>query len=324
MLTKTKLFRLAGYLILAFMFINLSACSNQPSTPLKTAMVTWPGYEPVVLAKDMGFVAENLVINRVISSNDVVNALKSDLIDIAFLTLDEVLTLESKTKESLKILAITDISNGADALLAQPYIKTIGDLKGKKVAMEKTSIASYMLASALESDSEISIDDISISYLGSEKHFEIFQSKAVDAVVTFEPTKSMLLNQGAINLLDSSAIKNEIIDLIVIKEKTLKRNPQKVKDFMQGWFKTIDYIKANNGEAIKKLANYENISIDLYNNATLGLEILTLEDNKHLVCGPSAPITHSISKVQSFLESRKKIEAADIDIERLLSNTICQ
>ena len=144
-----------SYSIISVCFLLLSmfvaGCQSKDNSKVITvSMNTWPGYEPILLAKEKGYVKDNVKVNRMDSSTDVISTFHSGITDIAFVTLDEVLTLRDKVDYGIKIIAIMDTSNGADVIISQSDIKVFKDLKGKKIGVEASAIGAYLLLRAFE------------------------------------------------------------------------------------------------------------------------------------------------------------------------------
>jgi NitT/TauT family transport system substrate-binding protein len=59
---------------------------------------------------------------------------------------------DKKIAEETVVILITNHSSGGDMLIARPEITKIADLKGKRVALDVTSISLYMLHLALHKD----------------------------------------------------------------------------------------------------------------------------------------------------------------------------
>lgn len=320
-LSFNKRYILSIFTIFAVLFFI--SCEDKLKN-IKAGMVTWPGYEPIVLAKDLGFLGKNITISRTMSSNDVLNAFKHDLIDVAFLTLDETITLFHQIDEEIKIVVVTDISNGADALIGQKAIGSVSDLKGKKLAFESTSVGKYMFTRAIEEHKSIEMKDISIVSLPLDRQSEAFKKNIVDAVITFEPIKSKLLGLGGHILFDSSMIPNEIVDVIVVKSKTIKTHKKEIKQFIRGWFKSIEYINKNNEKAMKKMAGYENITLNDYKNGQVGLKIPSLDENNNLLCGNKPLLFDSVNYVENFLVKNFMVKESNKELKGLFTNEFCE
>ena len=133
-----------------FFSLLFSSCFSPEREPIKIGTNVWIGYEPLYLARKQGFFNDLPVsLVQMTSSTDVIRAFRNGLIDCASLTLDEAFLLLQDDKD-IKIMFVMDVSNGADALLAKPGIKSLKDLKGKKVGVESSTVGAYTLSRALE------------------------------------------------------------------------------------------------------------------------------------------------------------------------------
>ena len=121
---RCQFFRITRFGAAALPFVLLalllSACSPQPSEPLRIASSPWPGYEPLYLAREIGYLPDNLAnIYELPSSDITLESFINRSADLATLTLDETLDLlHSGVK--LRILVVLDVSNGADAVMVSP------------------------------------------------------------------------------------------------------------------------------------------------------------------------------------------------------------
>ena len=84
---------------------------------------------------------------------------------------------------------VTDISNGADVILAKPEIQSLKDLKGRRVGVDSTALGAFVITRAL-GQVGLSPKDIEIVSLGVSEQERAFKQGIVDAVVTFEPVRS--------------------------------------------------------------------------------------------------------------------------------------
>ena len=93
------------WIILAGLFVTLPACTEQPKNALRIASSPWPGYEPLYLARDLGYFNKNTNLFELPSSDITMESFRNGSTDLATLTLDETLELiHDGTK--LKILLI--------------------------------------------------------------------------------------------------------------------------------------------------------------------------------------------------------------------------
>lgn len=217
-------------------------CSEEAPASLRLGSNIWPGYEPLYLARDLGyFDNRNIKLVEYVSSRDVIRGFRNGSIDAAALTLDEVLLLlESGIR--VKIILITDFSNGGDVLLARKAIETMSDLRGKKVGVEGNALGAYMLTRALEIN-KLPIGGLNIINLEVDEHEAAFVSGQLDAVVTFEPVRTRLLANGAHEIFSSREIPGEIVDVIVVRAESVAPLGKQITDLVRGWFQAVRYLE---------------------------------------------------------------------------------
>ncbi len=97
-----------GTLVVALVLALLAACNRTPQPPLVFGATAWPGYEPVYLARDLGyFSAANLQLADYSGIPELKQALRSGKVALAALTLDEALLLR-RDMPDLKIILLFD------------------------------------------------------------------------------------------------------------------------------------------------------------------------------------------------------------------------
>ena len=194
------------------LLVALTGCQDNFVEPLVFAAIPWPGYEPAFVARELGYLNEGQVhLAEFSNTTEVMRALRNHKVHVAGLTLDEALSLRSSLPD-LQVFMVVDISHGADALMARPDIKSLDQLKGKRIGIEKTALGAYFLSLILRA-AHLSISDIQIVSLPLDEHANAFRKGQVDAVVTFGTARSELLSQGAVYMFDSTQVPGKIIDV---------------------------------------------------------------------------------------------------------------
>ena len=307
-------------LLLCLIFL-VPACDNFSNQPtLRIAHNTWTGYESIPLAiSEKMFKGVDVVNYRVNSATEVIRAFEQGIVDVAAVTLDEAILIQSKQREPIQIITVMDISHGGDAIIAKRNIASIRDLKNKRVGLESTALGAFFISRALETDAEISIEHLNIIPVLYNQHFSSFMSDKVDAIVTFEPVKSRILKNKGHVLFDSTAIKNEIVDVLIIKQATAEKKSEQIEALVSGYFKTLEFINIHKDKAMLKMANFQDISISDFKIALSGLRIPDREENHLLLSGRSPPLMDTINKLQKFM-LKNKIINKPIDAASLINN----
>lgn len=273
-------------------FLNIEA----PVSLLEIGTNLWFGYQPLYLARSLGYY-ENTPIRLVeyASATQAIRAYRNNAIQATTLTLDEVLLLLEVGLDP-RVILVVDISNGGDVIIAKPEIKNLSDLKGHKVGVENTALGAFFLTRALEAVG-LEISDVNVIHSEIDEQESMFLRGDFDAIVTFEPVRSRLLATGAHEVFDSSQIPGEIVDLLVVSNNVLERYPEKVTTLLEGWFRTLDYIKTQPKDAAIKMAPQLNISTEEILIAYENLVWPDLEENLRLMDGPEPPLLKTATKL---------------------------
>ena len=266
--------------ILAFAIaVALSACSPEPIDTLRIASSPWPGYEPFYLARDIGYLDEKKFKLFELPSSDItMESFRNQSTDLATLTLDETLELVHDGIR-LKVVQVLDISHGGDAVLATPDIKKLSDLKGKRIAIVNIPLGLYMLNRLLDK-AGLERSDVEVFPMSESKQLAFYKQGKADVVVTFDPIKTKLMNEGMHVIFDSSDIPGEIVDILVAHENVYKERRNDVCEVIQQWHKTLTYMKTNKHDAVKRISKRLNIDTSEYDGVMSGMILPTISENR--------------------------------------------
>lgn len=278
--------------------VMISSCDLKKETPLRIGLCSWPGYEPIALAQDRKLFGTAVKVIRYSTPHDAYKAFKNRAIDLVALTLDEIIKLSDVRLEP-QIFLVTDISNGGDALAVKPSIQSIGDLKGKRIALESSVLAQYMLKRILDHAPDMKQTDLTIEILESGYHVEAYKENQADAFISYEPTLSALKKEGARVLFDSSMIANEIIDVVAAQKGVLRERHDEVVHFVSGWYAALDIIEKHPEDAYQAMAEFESVSMPSFRQSLSGLKLGTKDLNARLIKGRE--IRQSIHKLSDLM-----------------------
>ena len=107
---------------------------------VKITMHKWPGYAHSYIAQEKGFFEDegvNVELVLIENIDDNIQYFKDGKADAAFGLQSDAMLLSAEGI-LLKIVYIADFSNGGDAIVSKLNLKTITDLKGKKMGIWTT------------------------------------------------------------------------------------------------------------------------------------------------------------------------------------------
>lgn len=256
--------------------------------PVTIAAHTWPGYEPLFLARDKGWLdAGKVNLLETASATESLQALRQGKTDGAALTMDEVLKARA---EGLSITAVMifDISAGADMLVAHPSIKNLADLKGKRIGYEQGAVGELVLTEVLRS-AGLTKQDISLTAISIDKHHQAWTDNEIDAVTTYEPVASQLLSLRGVKLFDSRLVPNTIVDVLAMRSEILDlSHADAIRHLLVTHFYTLDYLNRNPHDAAYRMAAHLHLPAPSVLSTLKGL-ILPDAPNNYRWLGGTSP-----------------------------------
>ena len=138
-----------GGVTLLVLGMLVAACTPEPAPVLRVGTNVWPGYEPLYLARELGyFEAGPVSLEEYASATDVIRAFRNHAIEAAAVTLDEALLLVDSGQRP-RVVLVMDVSNGADVILGQAGMQQLVDLKDRRIGVEHGALGAYVLSRAL-------------------------------------------------------------------------------------------------------------------------------------------------------------------------------
>ncbi len=292
----------------------ISGCGDSDNKVFKVATNIWPGYEPLHLAKEKKLYQKNIDVISYDSATVVLNKFRKKEVNAAALTLDEAILLYDQGYKPI-IIAVLDISNGADSVIAKSEIKSITDLKNKSIGVENTALGSYVLSRLLEK-AKLSYEDIILVPLSINRHEEAFKQDIIDAVITFEPVRTNLIQAGGVEIFSSKDIPGEIVDVLVVQNNM--KNTEFVNDILQGWEKAALEIVKKDTDAIKIISKRLKQNEEEFIASLDGLKIPTREESTQLLS--NGALKNTITKISDIMFEKKLIKSK-IDPNMMMNST---
>jgi NitT/TauT family transport system substrate-binding protein len=229
----------------------LGATGWSAAAPLKISMPTWVGNGPLYLAQEKGFYKEEGVEVELSIMDDIsmrFAAYYAGQID-GMSTALAAFILNAKPDIPSKVVLLLDDSKGGDGIVANKDIRTISDLKGKRVAFKESSISEWFIAYLLMKEG-LSLKDIQVVNMEPGAAGSAFIAKKVDAAVTWEPylTKGKQAPHGHI-LIDSSQTPGLISDVLIFPDRVIQARQHEIQGVCRAVVKAIEYWKSHPEES---------------------------------------------------------------------------
>jgi NitT/TauT family transport system substrate-binding protein len=265
----------------------------------------WPGWFPWQVSQDKKiFDANKITVDLKWFDGylDSISALNAGQLDANSQTLGD--TIASIAGGADQVVVLTnDNSTGNDKIIVNKDIKSVADLKGKKIAAEEGTVDHFLLLQGLKK-AGLTAKDIKFIPLETGKAAAAFAAGQVDGVAVFAPfTTQALKLPGSKELFSSKDFPGSISDHLVVSRKFITEHPDKVQAMVDSWFATLDYIKANPDPANKILVKRAGVSDSEYKEYAQGTRIFTVEENlKAFQAGNDMnSLPYAAAKMSAFL-----------------------
>ncbi|MGE4385736.1 MAG: ABC transporter substrate-binding protein [Endomicrobiaceae bacterium] len=288
-----KLICMMMLFVFAVLALGLNSCSknaenqitgnsSESAKKIKLGISAFPGWFVYYIAKGEDFFKKNGVDVELVwfpVYSDSLQAFNAGKLDMLCISMPDSPAPFLKGTE-FKIVAINDFSNGADGIVgrADRNIKTIKDLKGKKVATEYATIEHFFLIKALETVGYTE-KDITLVNMSIGDSAPALISGAVDAAGLWEPSLSIALADKNSKLLyDSSRVPGLIQDVTVATDKLIRENPEIVTGVINAFLDAIDFYKINPDKAIEYMRIPAEVDAQTMKTIMSGAKIYGLKD----------------------------------------------
>jgi NitT/TauT family transport system substrate-binding protein len=150
--------------------------------------------------------------------------------------------------------------------------------------VENTAVGAYLLTRALQTV-RLTRTDIEVVPLVVNEHERAFVDGQIDAVVTFEPTRTRLLSAGAHEIFTSRDIPGEIMDVLVMRRQYVERYPTRVETVLAGWFQALAYVRDHPEESAQRMCERVDLSASEFLHSLDTLHIPNRDENRQLLSG---------------------------------------
>jgi len=163
----------------------------------------------------------------------------------------------------LKIIGRAGYTPAGNALLVRPDspIKSVSDLKGKKIAVPVGSSAHHYLILLLKQNG-LTTGDVNIVNMQASDHQAALETNNVDAVVTWEPWASVLENAKSGKVFaDSSSGVKRYVGVLLIRNDFAKQFPTYAERLLKVNEKAVEFIKTHPDEALELIAKESKLPV---------------------------------------------------------------
>ncbi len=254
----------------ATLLVAGTGCSRAPERTLRVGLLVWPGFEPAYLARQLGYLDTTQVQLVDYAGSEMRRAMRNGLLDAVGLTLTSAIQ-QYAADTSLRAVMVLDISNGGDAILGGRGVRSIRDLKGRRVAVSPSGGSAYLVMRALES---VGLHRADVQHVKTDETSleRALREGRVAAVMTYEPLRSQLIDSGATQLFSTADIPGEVSDVLLTRSATVRDRPEALRAFAVAWYRAREDMRAYPDSMARLIAPRERVKAAQFRMMAQGLD----------------------------------------------------
>jgi len=267
--------------------VVVSAPAGWAAEPLKVGYSDWPGWVAWQVAIDKGWFKQAGVDVKFewFDYSASMEAFAAGKIDGVTVTNGDALVTGAGGAKSVMIL-LTDYSNGNDMIIGKPGIKSLKDLKGKKVAVEVGLVEHLLLLNGLKK-AGLKESDVTLVNAKTNEMPQVLASGDVAAVGAWQPIAGQAIKgaPGAKPLLTSADEPGLIYDVLTVSPASLASRKADWQKVVKVWDKVVSYIEdpKTQPDAVKIMAARVGVPADAYVQFLKGTKLLSLSAGKQVM-----------------------------------------
>lgn len=305
----------------------LSLSMTALAEPLKIGYSDWPGWVAWEVGIEKGWFKETGVDVQFEWFDYVASmeAFAAGQLDAVAMTNGDALVTGATGGKNVMIL-VNDYSNGNDMIVGGPGIKSVKDLKGKKIGVEIGFVSHLLLLNALEKNG-LSEADVELVNVPTNETPQVLASGDVSAIVAWQPSSGQALSQvaGSAAIYTSKDEPGLIYDVLAVSPQSLAANKAEWSKVAKVWYKIVDYIydPKTQDEAISIMAARVGLSAAEYKPFLKGTKILTLEEAKPFFSkGDGFKSLYGSSKIADDFNIKYEVYAEPQDIDSYIDSSV--
>lgn len=301
--------------------------TNSQSTPTNTPLVVgvqpWVGFQGhyIAMAKNL-FSTEGVNVKQEFfqAATDTNTALAAGKVDLAWIGGPDLLTLVAQVP-SLKIIMVSDYSNGADGIVGHNVSKP-EDLKGKKVAREDAPYAIVFLGEYLKKGG-LTEKDVQVVPLSASDAAAAVAANRVNAATTYEPWLNKAVKESKADILFTSKDTNIIPIVLATRAEVIQNRKDAVLAYLRTIDKALKFATSNQKESAEIIAKNLGVTPQEVPEQLAGIKPFDIEGNKSVPFNPSNPLylVTSLESASKTLNELGKI-TKPVDAKNLVDGSL--
>ncbi|MDA8365184.1 MAG: ABC transporter substrate-binding protein [Gammaproteobacteria bacterium] len=266
--------------------LAVGSASAYAQAPLKIGYSDWPGWVAWQVAIDKGwFKQAGVPVDfEWFDYSASMNAFTAGKIDADLMTNGDTLVTGAGGGKSIMIM-LTDYSDGNDMIVARPGIRSLRDLRGKKVSVEFGLVEHLLLLNGLKKMG-MTQSDVSLVNAPTNSMPQVLASGEVAAIGAWQPIagEAMRALPGSRPIYTSADAPGLIYDVLAVNPVSARRRRADWVKVLQVWNRVVKYINnpKTRPDAVRIMAARVGISPKAFLPLLKGTKLLSLAQGKKI------------------------------------------
>jgi NitT/TauT family transport system substrate-binding protein len=256
------------------------------AAPLRLGYSDWPGWVAWQIAIDKGWLREAGLDVKFdwFDYSASMEAFAAGKIDGDCLTNGDALVMGAGGARNVMIM-MTDYSNGNDMIVARPGIKTLKDLKGKKIGIEIGLVDHLLLLDGLKKQG-MTQDDVTLVNSKTNETPQVLASGQVDAIGAWQPNSGLAMKAlpGAHPVYTSAQAPGLIYDVLTVNPATIAAHRADYIKLIKVWDHVVSYINdpKTQGDAVQIMSARVGLTPEKYQLLLAGTHLISVAEGKKI------------------------------------------
>jgi NitT/TauT family transport system substrate-binding protein len=273
--------------VLAWALAFNASSASAAGAPLRIGYSDWPGWVAWQVAIDKGWLSEaglDVTFDWFDYSASM-EAFAAGKIDGDFVTNGDALVMGAGGARNAMIL-ITDYSNGNDMIVARPGIKSLADLKGKRIGIETGLVDHLLLLDGLKKQG-MTQNDVTLVNSKTNETPQVLASGQVDAIGAWQPNAGLAMKAlpGSRPVYTSAQSPGLIYDVLTVNPASIAAHRADYIKMVQVWDKVVSYINdpKTQDDAVQIMAARVGLAPAKYQLLLAGTHLVSIAEAKKIM-----------------------------------------
>ncbi len=215
----------------------------------------------------------------------------------------------------IKIIGTYGSTEKGNALIAtkESGIKSLADIKGKKIGYTVGSVGHQLLLKFLEAE-ELTTEDAELVNLSPGDIYTSLESKAIDAAVTWEPYITNSVSTGVADIIQDGTGYKYNVNVIIGDESFIEKYPEVAARLLKVLNEAKDWANENEEESLQILAKASGLDASVFAASFEKFDRSVFLDQKKI---------DSIKETAAYLKEQGTIRS-EVDVDSIIDLSVLQ